>query len=84
MKALSPEEKVQRLTERDPLLNPYESVRWRRLHHTEAMRRRMTDWGAEARYALHREGAEGVWEIQLPETMLAQGDPFGTVSVASS
>ena len=120
IKPLSPEEKVQRLTERDPLLKPYESVLLRRLHHTEAMRHRITDgrlelpelasgheyfglhfreghwilrewapnatsihikgpfsdWRTDPRYALHREGAEGVWEIQLPEAMLAHGDPY--------
>ena len=35
-----------------------------------------SDWRPDQRYALSREGTEGVWEIDLPEAMLSHGDPY--------
>jgi len=35
-----------------------------------------SDWRSDERYALSRLGTEGVWELELPEAMLAHGDPY--------
>ncbi len=35
-----------------------------------------SDWRPDPRYALQREGGEGVWEVELPEAMLSHGDPY--------
>jgi len=35
-----------------------------------------SDWKPDPKYALSRVGGEGVWEIELPESMLAHGDPY--------
>ena len=43
----SPEEKVRRLIERDPMLAPHDAIVSRRLHQVEAMKRRLTPGGAD-------------------------------------
>jgi 1,4-alpha-glucan branching enzyme len=116
----TPEQRVSRMIERDPLLESYAPILLRRLRKVEATRDRITqgrrdlpelasgheyfglhfeaghwvlrewapnalsihlkgpfsDWEPSPRYALSQKGSEGVWELELPGTMLAHGDPY--------
>ena len=35
-----------------------------------------SDWRPDPRYALVRQGGEGVWQVELPEEVLSHGDPY--------